>query len=87
MAPFKISLAGQLHFAPQAGDWGSLFCFGFLYWGPNNLGTKKLKKKSKQPPPSPQQDQQQTQRNRVHYVVFVTYLLFIFPSEKALQIL
>lgn len=25
MAHFKISLAGQLHFAPQAGDWSFLF--------------------------------------------------------------
>lgn len=32
MAHFKISLAGQLHFAPQAGDWASLFVL-FLYWG------------------------------------------------------
>lgn len=30
MAHFKISLAGQLHFAPQAGDWGSLFVLGFV---------------------------------------------------------
>lgn len=30
MAHFKISLAGQLHFAPQAGDWSSLFVLGFV---------------------------------------------------------
>lgn len=40
MAHFKISLAGQLHFAPQAGDWGSLFVLGFCTGGPSrNLAT------------------------------------------------
>lgn len=34
MAHFKISLAGQLHFAPHAGDWGSLFALFLLYVGP-----------------------------------------------------
>lgn len=30
MVHFKISLAGQLHFAPHAGDWGSLFVSLFV---------------------------------------------------------
>lgn len=34
MAHFKISLAGQLHFAPHAGDWGSLFVLFFCAQGP-----------------------------------------------------
>lgn len=34
MAHFKISLAGQLHFAPHAGDWGSLFVLFFVLGDP-----------------------------------------------------
>lgn len=35
MAHFKISLAGQLHFAPHAGDWVSLFVLLFCTGGPS----------------------------------------------------
>lgn len=39
MAHFKISLAGQLHFAPQAGDWSSPFVLFFFNCEPMQTST------------------------------------------------
>lgn len=42
MAHFKISLAGQLHFALQAGDWSSPFVLFFFNREPMQTSTALL---------------------------------------------